>query len=67
MEDAILLDEYNDPPWPGCNLAVDEFLSNKPEKLMEISLGSNYQKLYFSRTSTSVLPISAEPRLPQRT
>ena len=23
----ILLDEYNDPPWPGCNKAVDEFLT----------------------------------------
>jgi O-methyltransferase len=24
----ILFDEYNDPPWPGCNQAVDEFLAD---------------------------------------
>ena len=28
---VILLDEYNDPTWPGCNKAIDEFLSDKPE------------------------------------
>lgn len=28
----ILFDEYNDPPWPGCNKAVDEFLADKPER-----------------------------------
>ena len=33
----ILLDEYNDPPWPGCNKAVDEFLAGKPEKLQMAS------------------------------
>ncbi len=31
----ILVDEYNDPPWPGCNKAVDEFLIGKPETLKE--------------------------------
>ena len=34
----ILLDEYNDPPWPGCNMAVDEFLVDKPEKLTLIAI-----------------------------
>ncbi len=29
----ILFDEYNDPPWPGCNQAVDEFLSDKGKNL----------------------------------
>ncbi len=33
---VILLDEYNDPPWPGCNKAVDEFLAGKPERPTEI-------------------------------
>jgi hypothetical protein len=33
---VILLDEYTDPPWPGCKRAVDEFLADKPEKLVEI-------------------------------
>ena len=28
--EIMLLDEYNDPPWPGCNKAVDEFLNGKP-------------------------------------
>ena len=32
----IALDEYNDPPWPGCNQAVDEFLSDKPEVLEQV-------------------------------
>jgi hypothetical protein len=32
-----LLDEYNDPHWPGCNQAVDEFLACRPEKLERIS------------------------------
>ena len=42
----LLLDEYNDPPWPGCNKAVDQFLAEKPEKLEAIVL-DNYQKFYF--------------------
>jgi hypothetical protein len=41
----ILLDEYNDPPWPGCNLAVDEFLAGRPESLQVIAL-DNYEKYY---------------------
>jgi O-methyltransferase len=28
----ILFDEYDDPPWPGCNKAVDEFLADKLER-----------------------------------
>jgi len=44
----ILLDEYNDPPWPGCNKAVDEFLVGLPEKL-EMVGRDNYQKWYFVR------------------
>jgi len=41
----ILLDEYNDPPWPGCNKAADEFLADKPERLTEI-MRDNYLKYY---------------------
>ncbi len=33
---VILIDEYDDPPWPGCNKAVDEFLEDKAEKLTKI-------------------------------
>lgn len=33
---VILFDEYNDPPWPGCNKAIDEFFANKIEKLQKI-------------------------------
>jgi predicted O-methyltransferase YrrM len=42
----VSFDEYNDPPWPGCNKAVDEFLTGKPEKLQVINL-DNYEKYYF--------------------
>jgi hypothetical protein len=42
---VILLDEYNDPPWPGCNAAVDEFLTGRPESLRVIAL-DNYEKYY---------------------
>lgn len=44
----ILFDEYNDPPWPGCNLAVDEFLAGKPEQPTEIE-SDNYQKWYIQK------------------
>jgi len=44
----ILLDEYNDPPWPGCNKAVDEFLRDKPERLAEIQR-DNHLKYFFRK------------------
>jgi hypothetical protein len=44
----ILMDEYNDPPWPGCNKAVDEFLMGKPEKPVEI-VRDNFQKWFISK------------------
>jgi hypothetical protein len=46
----ILFDEYNDPPWPGCNLAVDEYLADKPEKPRAI-VRDNYQKFYIEKAS----------------
>ena len=46
----VLLDEYNDPPWPGCNKAVDELLAGRPEKL-EMIERDNYQKWYFVKTT----------------
>ena len=45
---VILFDEYNDPPWPGCNKAVDEVLSDKPEKPMEIE-SEGFQKWYIRK------------------
>ena len=45
---VILLDEYNDPPWPGCTLAVDEFLADKPEKLTEIK-SDNHVRYYLRK------------------
>lgn len=42
----IVFDEYNDPPWPGCNKAVDEFLRDRPERLAEITR-DNFVKSYF--------------------
>jgi hypothetical protein len=44
----ILLDEYDDPPWPGCNLAVDEFLADKVETLSSITC-DNYIKYYIEK------------------
>lgn len=44
----VLLDEYNDPPWPGCNKAVDEFLADKPEALEECA-SDNFLKWYFRK------------------
>jgi O-methyltransferase len=44
----ILLDEYNDPPWPGCNIAVDEFLVGKPEKLSLIAM-DNHEKYFITK------------------
>lgn len=37
----ILLDEYNDPPWPGCTKAVDEFMADKPERLAGITMDNH--------------------------
>jgi hypothetical protein len=44
----ILLDEYNDPPWPGCNRAVDEFLADKPERPTEYAVEC-YIKYYICK------------------
>jgi O-methyltransferase len=44
----ILFDEYNDPAWPGCNMAIDEFLADKPEKPRLITK-DNYQKFYIEK------------------
>jgi len=49
----ILLDEYNDPAWPGCNLAVDRFLAGKPEQLEEIC-HDNHIKYYFVKQSAGI-------------
>jgi hypothetical protein len=43
----ILIDEYNDPPWPGCTQAVDEFLAGKPEAITEVK--SDNQIRYYVR------------------
>jgi|SRR5580704_311492 O-methyltransferase len=48
----VLFDEYNDPSWPGCNLAIDEFLANRPEK-PQLMVRENYQKFYIEKTSNS--------------
>jgi O-methyltransferase len=44
---VILIDEYNDPPWPGCTQAVDEFLAGKPETITEVK--SDNQVRYYIR------------------
>lgn len=49
---VVLLDEYNDPAWPGCNKALDEFLHDKPEELEEIE-SDNFIKYFFRKHTTS--------------
>jgi len=44
----ILFDEYDDPPRPGGNLAVDEFLGDKSEKPVVIQM-DNYEKYYIQK------------------
>jgi hypothetical protein len=44
----ILLDEYLDPPWPGCTLAVDEFIAGKPESLVPITR-DNHVRYYLRK------------------
>lgn len=44
----ILIDEYNDPNWPGCNKAIDEFLIDKVERLTMIER-NNHQKYYLKK------------------
>lgn len=46
---VILIDEYDDPPWPGCNLAVDFFLADKPEALQRIC-SDKYVKYYIQKS-----------------
>ncbi|TAL04120.1 MAG: hypothetical protein EPO08_02405 [Rhodospirillaceae bacterium] len=43
---VILLNEYNDPLWPECNKAVDEFLADKPE-ILELMVRDNCEKYFF--------------------
>ena len=47
---VLLFDEYNDPAWPGCNLAVDDFLADKPERVQPI-VRDNFQKFFFVKSS----------------
>jgi predicted O-methyltransferase YrrM len=44
----VLIDEYNDPPWPGCTQAVDEFIADKLERITEIR-SDNYVKYYLTK------------------
>jgi O-methyltransferase len=46
----VLFDEYNDPAWPGCNLAIDEYLAGKPEKPQSIER-DNFQKFYIQKVA----------------
>jgi O-methyltransferase len=43
---TVVFDEYDDPAWPGCNKAVEEFLADKPEKRQEMCR-DNFVKSYF--------------------
>jgi hypothetical protein len=45
---VLLLDEYDDPPWPGCNRAVDDFMADKPESLVAVER-DRHVKHYFRK------------------
>jgi O-methyltransferase len=45
---VVMFDEYNDPPWPGCKLAVDEFIAGKPVEL-SLAQADNYQKWFLTK------------------
>ena len=49
---VILFDEYNDPPWPGCNKAIDEFLAEHPETLHRIER-DGYEKYFIVKTGVA--------------
>jgi acyl-CoA synthetase (AMP-forming)/AMP-acid ligase II len=44
----ILIDEYHDPPWPGCTAAVDEFLA-KTREPVETVTSDNQIKFYIRK------------------
>ncbi len=44
----ILFDEYNDPVYTKCNLAIDEFMAGKPEKQQYIER-DNQLKYYIKK------------------
>jgi hypothetical protein len=44
----MFLDEYKDPTWPGCTQAVDEFLTGKAERIIEIK-SDNHLKYYLRK------------------
>ena len=45
---VILLDEYDDPTWPGCKKAGDEFLADKEENCIQIQ-EDNQIKYYIQK------------------
>ena len=55
----ILFDEYDDSYWPGCNLAVDEFLVGKIEKPVRI-MRDNYVKCFVQKGRAAELPLPVE-------
>jgi O-methyltransferase len=55
----VLIDEYHDPPWPGCNKAVDEFLADKQERLQLIER-QNYQKYFFRKEGARLTSSQSE-------
>jgi hypothetical protein len=45
---VLLFDEYNDPGWTGATPAIDEFLSGRPERPVEIQ-DRGYLKYYVKK------------------
>jgi hypothetical protein len=45
---VVLLDEYDDPSWPGCNAAVDEFVADAGVPIRTVER-DNYVRAYLTK------------------
>lgn len=58
----ILFDEYDDPYWPGCNKAVDEYLADKQERPIRIER-DNFVKSYVQKARVEAAANTDAPEL----
>ncbi|MHC4880515.1 MAG: TylF/MycF/NovP-related O-methyltransferase [Planctomycetota bacterium] len=58
----ILFDEYDDPYWPGCNKAIDEYLSDKPERPVRIER-DNFVKSFVRKEQVEAAAAPSAPDL----
>ena len=51
----ILFDEYDDPSWPGCNLAVDEFVAEAQVTIQRVER-DNYVRAFVTKPGAVAAP-----------